>query len=193
MKLQFLATSFLICFITNAQIVYQVDEFSLPNTPALTNVPVVTTNVEQTIKLQPLKWKLKGNKILTGGLVFVAGASKGFNETLQFHWSYFRKKFPNANPMWFNPAVSWRNKYKNGNRLEGEKFPLSTSVLVAFTDQYHLNTFINRLAWTSTVVIKIGEGKKPLKHYLLDILYYTVCHQAGFALTYYPFSPGGKD
>lgn len=94
--------------------------------------------------------------------------------------------------MWFNPAVSWKNKYKNRNRLEGEKFFLSTSVLVAFTDQYHLNTFINRVAWTSTVLIKIGEGKRPLKHYLLDALYYTACHQAGFALMYYPFSPNAN-
>lgn len=192
MKLQFLATSLFICFIANAQLVNEMDEFSLPNTPVLTQAQTATTTAGQKIKLQPVKWKFKGNKILTGGLVFVAGASKGFNETLQFHWSYFRKKFPNANPLWFNPAVSWKNKYKNNNRLEGEKFPLSTSVLVAFTDQYHLNTFINRLAWTSTLVIKIGEGKKPLKHYLQDMLYYTACHQAGFALTYYPFSPGGK-
>lgn len=77
--------------------------------------------------------------------------------------------------------------------MEGERFPLSTSLLVAFTDQYHLNTFINRMAWTSTLVIKIGEGKKPFKHYLFDALYYTACHQAGFALMYYPFAPGGKD
>jgi hypothetical protein len=193
MKLQLVITCLLFCLVTRAQLVKETDELSLPGNSGLIAELPAMPQTEQQIKLQPLKWKLKGNKILTGSLVFVAGASKGFNETLQFHWSYFRKKFPNANPMWFNPAVSWRNKYKNGNRLEGEKFPLSTSVLVAFTDQYHLNTFINRLAWTSTVVIKIGEGKKPLKHYLLDMLYYTACHQAGFALMYYPFSPGGKD
>ena len=56
------------------------------------------------------------------------------------------------------------------------------------TDQYHLNNFINKLAWGSAIVIKIGEGKKPFKQYLLDLLYYTLCHQAGFAATYYPFS-----
>jgi hypothetical protein len=104
-----------------------------------------------------------------------------------FHWKGFRNSFPDANPRWFNPAVSWRNKYKNGNPDAGAKFPLSTSALVMFTDQYHLNNFINKAAWTSTVVIKIFEGKKPFKHYLFDFLYYTVCHQLGFIATYYPW------
>jgi hypothetical protein len=142
---------------------------------------------KESIKLAPEKWRMTGNRWVTGGLVFLAGASKGFNETLMFHWKAFRHTFPDANPKWFNPNESWRNKYKNGDPNGGAKFPLSTSALVMFTDQYHLNTFINRAAWTSTVVIKIGEGKKPLKHYVMDFLYYTFCHQAGFALTYYPF------
>jgi hypothetical protein len=188
MKLLFLYALFLTSFLARAQ--YLVDD------PETTGTAVFIMKSEtdnllaagQNIKLSPEKWKMNGNRWLTGGLVFLAGASKGFNETLQFHWKAFRHSFPDANPDWFNPAVSWRNKYKNGNPDAGPRFPLSTSLLVAFTDQYHLNTFINRAAWTSVAVIKIGEGKKPLKHYLLDLLYYTVCHQAGFALTYYPFS-----
>ncbi len=192
MKLKLLTVSLLLCLMANAQLLDEADSYSIPNTPQLTVDRSLTAPAEKKVMLQPMKWRMNGNRWLTGGLVFVAGASKGFNETLQFHWSYFKKKFPDANPLWFNPAVSWKNKYKNRNRLEGERFFLSTSLLVAFTDQYHLNTFINRVAWTSTLVIKIGEGKRPFKHYLFDVLYYTACHQAGFALMYYPFSPGGK-
>lgn len=139
------------------------------------------------IRLAQQRWRMTGNRWLTGGLVLVAGASKGFNETLQFHWKTFRRSFPNANPQWFNPAISWRNKYRNGDPNAGSKFFLSTSALVMFTDQYHLNTFINRAAWSTALVIKIGEGKKPFKHYAMDFVYYTLCHQAGFAATYYPF------
>jgi hypothetical protein len=137
---------------------------------------------------KPEKWRMNGNKWLTGGLVFTAGASKGLNETLMFHWKGFYNSFPKANPNWFNPAISWKNKYKNGDSNAGAKFPLSTSMLVMFTDQYHLNNFFNKMAWTSALIIKIGEGKKPFKQYLLDFLYYTACHQLGFALAYYPFS-----
>jgi len=159
---------------------------ALPSSFSASSVTPVKSDKEK-IRLQPQKWRLNKNHLLTGGLVFIAGASKGFNETLMFHWKGFKHGFPGAHEKWFNPNVSWTNKYKNGDPEAGAKFPLSTSVLVMFTDQYHLNNFINKAAWTSALVIKIGEGKKPFKQYVLDFLYYTACHQAGFALTYYPF------
>ena len=133
------------------------------------------------------RWKIDKNKWITGGLVFMAGASKGFNETLIFHYDQFQQRFPRANPEWFNPQDSWKNKYKNGDPSQGAKYPLSTTVLVMTTDQYHLDNFINKTAWTSAILIKLGEEKKSFKNYLFDLLYYTACHQLGFALTYYPF------
>jgi hypothetical protein len=142
---------------------------------------------KEKIRISPEKWRITKNHLITGGLVFFAGASKGFNETLMFHWKGFYHTFDKVNPQWFNPNDSWRNKYKNGDPDAGAKFPLSTTFLVMFTDQYHLNSFINKAAWSSALVIKIGEGKRPLKHYLLDLLYYGLCHQLGFILTYYPF------
>ncbi|MFN8291487.1 MAG: hypothetical protein U0U70_14615 [Chitinophagaceae bacterium] len=140
------------------------------------------------IQLAKAKWKLTSNHLWTGGLVFMAGAAKGFNETLQFHWKEFKRQFPSANPHWFNPMVSWKNKYKNGDPAAGPKSFLSTSVLIMFTDQYHLNNFLIRMSWASALVIKIGEKKKPFRQYLWDFLYYSACNFAGFASTYYPFS-----
>ncbi len=132
------------------------------------------------------QWKLTRNKIVTGSLIVVGGASKGFNETLLFHWERFDKKFPGANDLWWNPAVSWKNKYENGDPNQGAAFPGSTTVLVAFTDQYHLNNFINRGAIISSMVIKIGERQK-FKYYLIDFAFYSLCYYAGFAGTYYAF------
>jgi hypothetical protein len=134
------------------------------------------------------KWRINKNKIVTGSLVLVAGSAKGFNETLQFNYKIFEKTFPGANMQWFDPKVSWRNKYEGGNPDNGPKSFLSTSLLVMFTDQYHLNNFIQKSALTAALVIKIGEGKKPFKHYVYDLLWYTACYQAGFAATYYPFT-----
>ena len=134
------------------------------------------------------KWRIDKNKIITGSLVFVGGAAKGFNETLQYNYPIFEKKFPGANDQWFNPKVSWRNKYEGRNPDNGPKYFLSTSLLVMFTDQYHLNNFIQRSALISALVIKFGEGKKPFKHYLYDLLFYTICYQAGFSALYYPFT-----
>jgi len=135
-----------------------------------------------------LKWRIDKNKIITGGLVFVGGAAKGFNETLLFNYKIFEKKFPGVNKQWFDPKVSWRNKYEGGNPDNGAKFFLSTSAFVMFTDQYHLNNFIQKTAIMSALVIKIGAPKQPFRYYVYDLLWYTLCYQVGFAATYYPFT-----
>jgi hypothetical protein len=155
---------------------------------SLATAPIPGERHKKDLQLGTNKWRVTENHLWTGGLVFIAGAAKGFNETLQFHWKEFKRQFPGANAQWFNPSVSWRNKYENNDPNAGPKYFLSTSALIMFTDQYHLNNFINKMAWGSAVVIKIGEKKKPFKQYLLDFLYYAACHQAGFAMTYYPFN-----
>jgi len=143
---------------------------------------------KEEIRVSASHWKIDRNRVISGGLVFLAGLSKGFNETLQFHWKEFHRQFPHARAQWFNPTVSWRNKYRNGDPNQGPKSFLSTSVLIGFTDQYHLNNMINRLSWTSALVVHIGGGKRPLKQYLFDLLYYSACNYTGFATAYYPFN-----
>jgi hypothetical protein len=177
------------CFTANAQLSLPADSTAmLPiKGHAFSLASPAPDKKSKEIQLAPQKWRMTRNRWITGSLVLVAGAAKGFNETLQFHWKGFRNAFPKANPQWFNPNVSWKNKYKNGDSEAGPKFFLSTSALVMLTDQYHLNTFINRAAWGTALVIKIGEGKRPFGHYVKDFIYYTLCHQAGFAATYYPF------
>ncbi len=187
MKLKTLIAFLLITYSATAQFSAEAPA-ALPLSSPVIKITAGETGKEKKIKLEPVKWTLTRNHMITGGLTFIAGASKGFNETLQFHWKEFHRQFPKANAQWFNPSISWKNKYRNGDSNAGAKYPLSTSVLIMFTDQYHLDNFINKMAWSSALVIKIGEGKKPFKNYLLDLLYYTICHQAGFALTYYPFS-----
>ena len=128
------------------------------------------------------------NKILTGGLTFIAGFAKGFNEALQYKYNGFEEIFPYAKDQWFYPTFSFKNKYKDHDPEKGARFPGSTSVFVMFTDQYHLNNFIQKTALTAALVLKIGEKKKPFKHYLLDVIYYTACYQVGFHSVYQPIS-----
>lgn len=154
--------------------------------PVLLFLSFIVSAQENTVSR--VKWKVDKNKMQTGSLVFIAGSAKGFNETLQYNYRIFEKTFPGASKQWFDPRVSWRNKYEGGNPDNGPDFFLSTSLFVMFTDQYHLNNFIHKSALTSALVIKIGETKKPFTHYLLDLLYYTVCYQAGFSAMYYPFT-----
>ncbi|NOT52832.1 MAG: hypothetical protein HOP10_16365 [Chitinophagaceae bacterium] len=148
----------------------------------------LTTFTAGEIKIgEPQRWKLNGNKLWTGGLILLSGAAKGFNETLEFNWHGFAAVFPKASPQWFWPQKSFTNKYKDNDPEKGAKFPLSTSALVFLTDQYHLNNFIQRSAITAALVIKIGEKKKPFKHYVFDALYHTAAYQAGFCGVYYYF------
>ena len=65
----------------------------------------------------------------------IAGAFNGAMDTLQFH--YGKSVFLPQSAFW-DPAVSWRNKYKNNDPAQGPKFPLSTTLLVGFTDGWHL-------------------------------------------------------
>ncbi len=151
-------------------------------------LPPNSTIQKEEIRVSTAKWKIDRSRVFAGGLVFLAGLSKGFNETLQFHWKEFHRQFPHAKAQWYNPTLSWRNKYRNGDPEQGPKSFLSTSILIGFTDQYHLDNMINRLSWTGALVINIGGGKRPLRQYLFDILYYSACHYTGFATAYYPFS-----
>ena len=47
-------------------------------------------------------------------------------------------------------AFSWQNKYKNGDKKQGEKFFGSTRWFVAFTDAWHLFGIIERIGFVIT-------------------------------------------
>jgi hypothetical protein len=57
-------------------------------------------------------------------------------DKLQFHFGVSIWK--DKNPLFWNPQLSWRNKWKNGDPEQGEKFPGSSSIFVSLTDAWHL-------------------------------------------------------
>ncbi len=42
-----------------------------------------------------------------------------------------------GNAQWFDPSLSWKNKWKNGDPSKGNAFPGSSTVFVAATDAWH--------------------------------------------------------
>lgn len=74
----------------------------------------------------------------------IAGFFKAAADTLEskFEASIFK----NWNPKYWSKGVSWVNKYKNGNKEEGEKFPLSTTALSFLTDGWHLANFFRNIS-----------------------------------------------
>ncbi len=71
-------------------------------------------------------------------LCCVAGFSKAVMDTHAFH--YNKSIFKSFKSLFF-AEDSWRNKYKNGDKNQGEKFLGSTTIFVMFTDVWHLAGF----------------------------------------------------
>ena len=47
-------------------------------------------------------------------------------------------KFKNLNPLFWDFNRSWVNKWKNGDKAQGEKYFGSSTIFVHFTDGWHL-------------------------------------------------------
>lgn len=83
--------------------------------------------------------------IYIGFLLFVlSGLFESVMDTLQFHYEK-SKFFHFKNQMFWDPKISWRNKYKDGTPLGGEKFFLSTTLFVGVTDAWHLFKLLRTL------------------------------------------------
>lgn len=76
--------------------------------------------------------------IYIGFLLFVlSGMFEAVMDKLQFH--YGQSVFKNfKNQLFWDPEVSWKNKYEDGDPMKGERFFLSKSLFVGFTDAWHL-------------------------------------------------------
>ena len=83
--------------------------------------------------------------LVLGLVCFVLmGISEAVMDTLQFH--FFKSIFSNfKKQLFWDPAISWKNKYKNGDPKQGPKFPLSTTLLVGLTDGWHFFKLLRNL------------------------------------------------
>ena len=72
-------------------------------------------------------------------LVSIAGMSKAIMDNLQFHFNRSIFKFDPVkyNQKFWDPTLSWVNKYKEGSMTE-PKFLGSTTYFVFTTDAWHL-------------------------------------------------------
>lgn len=136
--------------------------------------------------------------LLAGSSVFVSGILDGTIETINYHYeSGFKPRFPNANDQFWNPAVSWKNKYKNGDPALGPKFTGSTTIFACTTDAYHMLRTTKRTLDGGTLVYALNKSctekvsnKKKWKNIAKDFVILTAIRCAGFHLTYtYIFKP----
>lgn len=69
-------------------------------------------------------------------LTWFSGYSKAIMDIIahKYESSIFTRK---KNNFFWNPYFSWRNKWKNGNKKEGEAFLGSSTIFVWYTDAWH--------------------------------------------------------
>lgn len=120
---------------------------------------------------------------ITTGLVFLSGICDGISQTLYAHYPVFQETFPNARAQYWDPSISWKNKYQNGDPLQGERFPGSSSVFVFSTDAYHLFRTLQKAQLIAIGGLEFSD-KKSWEMYLLDVAIYSLVYSAGFHLTY---------
>ena len=68
---------------------------------------------------------------------------------------------------WLKPALSWRNKWKNGDPSKGPKFFGSTTFLVFLTDFWHLAKFFMLLFLSFAIVFR-----EPMFAWYIDFFIY---------------------
>ena len=118
---------------------------------------------------------------VVGGFGFVSGAAWGLHETsVHKPWN-----FPSTwNGQYWNASQSWTNKYKNGDVLQGPRFPLSTGALVMFTDAKHLTASIHKVGLLGAG-ITIGIGvRRPWWHYAADAVIGFAAYSTAFHMGY---------
>ena len=114
--------------------------------------------------------------------MFLAGAVNGVNQDLLFHYNEFESTFPNANPQFWDPDISWRNKYLNGDPAQGERYLGSSTIFAGFTDGYHSTILARNLFITTSICLSPQtRGWKP---FLTKTLIYSLSYGLGFELVY---------
>jgi len=114
--------------------------------------------------------------------MFLAGAFNGISQDVLFHYNEFENTFPNTDPQFWDPSISWVNKYKNGDPLQGARFPGSTTILVGTTDGYHAMLSSRDIMIVTSIAL--SSKSRSWKHFLKKTAVYTLAYGAGFHLTY---------
>lgn len=128
----------------------------------------------------------KNNYGLTASFALLSGAADGFNQALSFRYEAVDSKL-HLNDKFWNPSISWQNKYAGNDVKRGAKFPGSKGPLVFLTDGYHLTRFASNLFHAGAIAIQFNGQKRKWYYYVAKGLSYWAINRIGFSLTYNQF------
>ena len=116
-------------------------------------------------------------------LIILSGICKGIQDQTMFHWGLSWTKYLKG--LFWNPLISWKNKYKNGDPKQGARFWGSTTFLVGFTDAWHLFGGISRII-DRTIVVIVYASLTDYKWYVYILIWIVlfIFYTIGFKLFY---------
>ena len=110
------------------------------------------------------------------GLIFLcislAAICEAIMDTLAHHFE--ESSFKNLDKNWWNPIYSGNNKWKNGDKKQGEKFFLSSTLLVGFTEAWHTFKTIR----TFLIFLTLGL----MEYHFMQCFYITLCLRILFGI-----------
>ena len=115
------------------------------------------------------------NKFMHYSFMSLGGVCDAISEELLHHYSLVKEKFPNIKDKFFNPEISWHNKYKNGDEKQGDAFFGSSTVFVGVTDAFHFSRSIKQTMWLGGLITfqKGKNFKQTVLQALISIAVYT--------------------
>jgi hypothetical protein len=119
-----------------------------------------------------------------GSAIYLSGLLDGISETLAWHYPRFQQVHPGANPGYWNPYLSWRNKYRNGDPAQGPRFPGATTWAAWSTDGYHLTRTGSRFLFVGAITISIFEKRRKWWTYPAEFVAGWIVRSAGFHTSY---------
>lgn len=114
-------------------------------------------------------------------LFIIAGVAKAIMDTLQFH--YPDSIFSKLNPKFWNPDLSWTNKYSDVSKLKLKTLIWNIPYPVFLTDAWHLFQFIflNSLFLGAFGMIVIDV------HSFIGAIAITILNRVAFGTAFYVF------
>ena len=117
--------------------------------------------------------------IIAAIALFLFGSSIGLMDHLQFH--YQEGQF--SSEQFWNPEISWRNKYKEGNPDLGPAYFGSTTFLAWTTDGWHLTKTIG-FSILQLLIAFLLMRKQKWYYLILTFIIIKLVFVSGFHLVY---------
>jgi hypothetical protein len=111
--------------------------------------------------------------------IVISAMSEAAMDTLQFHYDKSIFNQAKYNQTFWNPIISWKNKWKD-DTYKTEKFMGSTTIFVFVTDAWHLLKFIKN----SFIFIGLPLIAISLDNIILGIIIARVIYGLSFTLAF---------